>query len=388
MRAAAWAIAALLLALPPLLGAGSLALTLLAQVAATGVVCLSLGWLMGQGGLYSFGHAVHAGLGGFAVLGLLNVLPAGHSAAWVALLPLAGALAGGLSAALLGALATRHGGLVFAMITLGLGELVYALALMMPEWSGGEAGLRADRARGTPVAGWSFGPPAQAYALVIAWSFAAAALAQRLPRTPLGLVLAAVRDQPARCAGLGHDPRRVRWTAYVIAGLLAGLGGGLLALLFENVSAEALSTHRSGLLLLFTFVGGAAGLAGPLLGAALMVLGGAWLAAWTPAWGLYVGLLFLAAVVAAPEGLAAALQRLHRLPARRWLLLPPIAAATVGALLAVEMLYHRQLDTALGPLMQRGPWQVDTGSAAPWALALGLALAGGAAACWAWRRWR
>jgi branched-chain amino acid transport system permease protein len=364
-----WLAFAAVLAALPLLGLGSLGLMLLAQTAATAVICLGLAWLMGQAGLYSFGHAAFAGLGGFAVLHALNAAGP-HSAGWILLLPLLGAAAGAGAAALLGALATRQPGLAFAMITLGLGELVYALALMWPEAFGGETGIRADRARGTPFLGLDFGPPVQVYGLTLAWCFGAAAAVRFLHRTPFGLVLSAVRDQPDRAAGLGHDPRRARWLAFTLAGGLAGLGGALLALQFESISAEALSTHRSGLLLLFTFVGGTVGLAGPLLGATLLVFASVWLSAWTPAWGLYVGVLFLATVMAAPQGLAAL--RWRRPVARDG----AIAVAVAGAVLATEMLYHRQLHAALGPVLRRAGLHLDTSQALPWGIALALLAAG------------
>ena len=383
-RAWLWGVAALLMA-SPLAWAGSLQLTLLSQTAATAVVCLSLALLMGQGGMVSFGHAVYSGLGGFAVLHALAAMPGGHSAAWVLALPLLGALAGAAAAALLGWLATRQAGLSFAMISLGLGELVYALALMWPEVFGGEAGVRADRAQGRPWLGLDFGPPAQVYALVAAYALAAAALAAFLPRTPFGLVLAAVRDNPARAAGLGHDPHRVRWIAFTLAGAGAGLGGALLALVFESVSAEAMSGLRSGTLLLFTFVGGVTGLAGPVLGAVLLVGATVWLSSWTLAWGLYVGVLFLAVVMAAPGGLAAWL-RDCRGPADAHAMVRAAGAVALvaGLMLALEMLYHRQLQSALGPQLHWAGLGLDTGSPGPWLAALALALGG--AAVWRWAR--
>ena len=377
MRRVGLLIGVFLAGLPLLLGASGLVLTLLAQTAATAVVCLGVALLMGQGGLVSFGHAVYSGLGGFAVLHALNALPAGHSAAWVALLPLLGAATGAAAAAVLGWLCTRQAGLGFAMITLGLGELVYAAALMWPAWSGGEGGVRADRAQGAPLAGLDFGPMAQVYGLVVVYTAAALVLAAWFPRTPLGLVLRAVRDQPGRAAGLGQDPAQVRWIAFVLAGGLAGLGGALLALVFESVSAEAMSGHRSGLLMLFTFMGGAAGLAGPVLGAVLLVFSTVWLSVWTPAWGLYVGLLFLLMVMAAPRGLVALRPRWPG--ARR------AGAALLGLLAAVvlvELLYHRSLNADAGPVLRLAGWALDTGSPLPWALAAAGLLLG----AWGWRR--
>lgn len=365
--------------LPLVLGVSGLVLTLLAQTAATAVVCLGVALLMGQGGLVSFGHAVYSGLGGFAVLHALNAMPAGHSAAWVALLPLLGIAAGAAAAALLGWLCTRQAGLGFAMITLGLGELVYAAALMWPAWSGGEGGVRADRAQGAAVAGLDFGPMAQVYGLVLVYTVLAFVFAAWFPRTPMGLVLRAVRDQPGRAAGLGQDPARIRWIAFVLAGGLAGGGGALLALVFESVTAEALSGHRSGLLMLFTFMGGALGLAGPLLGAALLVFCTVWLSVWTPAWGLYVGALFLLMVMAAPGGLVA--WRPH------WPGTLRAVAAVAGPLASVallEMLYHRSLNAEAGPVLRLAGWPLDTASPWPWA----AALCTGLLAAWGWRHGR
>lgn len=367
----------LLAALPLLLGASGLVLTLLAQTAATAVVCLGVGLLMGQGGLVSFGHAVYSALGGFAVLHVLNAMPAGHSAAWVALLPLLGAAVGAAAAALLGWFCTRQAGLGFAMITLGLGELVYAAALMWPEGSGGESGVRANRAQGATWAGLDFGPMAQVYGLVVVYTAAALAFAAWVPRTPLGLVLRAVRDQPGRAAGLGQDPAQVRWITFVLAGGLAGLGGALLALVFESVSAEAMSGHRSGLLMLFTFMGGAAGLAGPVLGAALLVFCTVWLSVWTPAWGMYAGLLFLLMVMAAPGGLVALRPRW---PGTSRAL--AAAVATAAAVVLLELLYHRSLNAEAGPVLRLVGWGLDTTSPWPWAGAAAMLLLG----AWCWRR--
>lgn len=379
-----WLVAALLLA-SPVWWASSLQLTLFSQTAATAVVCMSLALLMGQGGMVSFGHAVYSGLGGFAVLHALNAMPAGHSAAWVPALPLLGAAAGAAAAALLGWLCTRQAGLSFAMISLGLGELVYAGALMWPEVFGGEAGVRADRAQGRPWLGLDFAAPAQVYALVAAYALAAAALAAFLPRTPFGLVLAGVRDNPGRAAGLGHDPHRVRWIAFTLAGAGAGLGGALLALVFESVSAEAMSGLRSGTLLLFTFVGGVAGLAGPLLGAVLLVGATVWLSSWTQAWGLYVGVLFLAVVMGAPGGIAAWLGGLRWRPDTRGAVGAAAALAlAAGLMLALEMLYHRQLQSALGPQLRWAGLNLDTGQPGAWLAALGLAVGG--AMSWRWAR--
>jgi hypothetical protein len=106
-------------------------------------------------------------------------------------------------------------------------------------------------------------------------------------------LLRAVRDNPQRVAALGHNPVRLRWAAHTLAAALAGAAGAVGALVFEIVSPEVLGAQRSGAWMLFTVLGGAQHFWGPLIGGALMVGAQVGLSGITPAWALYVGLLFV-----------------------------------------------------------------------------------------------
>ena len=354
-----WALYALILMAAPLLFKSSLALTLLSQAGCLVIVCLSYNLLLGQGGMLSFGHAVYAGLGSFFAIHAMNLASQGALplALPLPLVPLVGGLAGLVFAALLGYAATRKAGTTFAMITLGMGELVFASAQMFPGFFGGEAGISTNRAYGAPLWGITFGPQRQVYYLIAAYCFACTAALFALSRTPLGRLLNAVRDNSERVEFIGYDARRVRYHAFMLAGFFAGIGGALAAINSEIVTVEALGSTRSASVLLFTFLGGAGFFAGPILGAVLMVLALFWLSELTRAWLLYVGLLFLVMVMYAPGGLASLVMMNLRVAAfgqfrslvPAYLLLALAALAPLaGAGAMIEMAYQLQLSAALG----------------------------------------
>ena len=352
-----WALYALILMAAPLLFKSSLALTLLSQAGCLVIVCLSYNLLLGQGGMLSFGHAVYAGLGSFFAIHAMNLAAQGTLPIPLPLVPLVGGLAGLFFAALLGYAATRKAGTTFAMITLGMGELVFASAQMFPGFFGGEAGISTNRAYGAPLWGITFGPQRQVYYLIAAYCFACTAALFALSRTPLGRLLNAVRDNSERVEFIGYDARRVRYHAFMLAGFFAGIGGALAAINSEIVTVEALGSTRSASLLLFTFLGGAGFFAGPILGAVLMVLALFWLSELTRAWLLYVGLLFLVMVMYAPGGLASLVMMNLRVAAfgqfrslvPAYLLLALAALAPLaGAGAMIEMAYQLQLSAALG----------------------------------------
>ncbi|MDP1790414.1 MAG: branched-chain amino acid ABC transporter permease [Methylibium sp.] len=243
-RALVWALFALLMAGAPLLFGSGLSLTLLSQMGIAIVACLSYNMLLGQGGMLSFGHAVYSGLGAYLAIHALNRVAGGQLPLPVSLVPLVGALAGIGVAVLLGFVTTRKSGTPFAMITLGLAELVFAMSLMVPEFFGGEAGVAADRVIGRPVAGISFGPQIQVYTLIALYTFFATAAMFAFTRTPLGRMLNAVRDNPERVGFIGYDAQRVRYLAFIIAGGFAGLSGGLAGLVMMNLRVAAYGRLR------------------------------------------------------------------------------------------------------------------------------------------------
>lgn len=370
-----WALSALGLVLAPLVFDSGLSVTLLSQMGVAIIACLSYNILLGQGGMLSFGHAVYTGLGAYLAIHALGAINQGAGWLPVSLLPLLGGLAGLVAAAVLGFLATRKSGTVFAMITLGLAELVGAVALMFPSVFGGEAGVSANRVSGPAFAGIDFASDLQVYYLIAAYTLICVAAMFAFTATPLGRVLNAVRDNAQRASFIGYDPQRVRHLAFIVSGFFAGVAGGLAALVFEFVGPEALGATRSGTYLLFTVLGGTTFFFGPVIGAVLMVVSQLLLSELTRAWLLYLGLAFLFTVLLAPGGLAGVLVQLRRAPHGPWRqvlpVLPALALAGVlacfGAAALVEMLYHLQLDAALGPQLDFLGLRLDVRDPAAWA---------------------
>ena len=352
-----WSLFAIVLIFAPLVFTSNLSGTMLAQMGIAIIACLSYNMLLGQGGMLSFGHAVYTGLGAFVAIHALNAVSAGHSSIPVSLLPLVGGFAGMGFAVLLGYVTTKKSGTPFAMITLGVAELVFAMSLMFSEFFGGEAGISGNRVAGQSIWGITFGPQIQIYYLIAIYTFFCVALMYAFTQTPLGRILNAVRDNPERVEFIGYNTQRVRYFAFIIAGFFAGISGGLGALNFEIVTAEVVGTARSGGYLLFTFLGGATFFFGPIIGGVLMVLAFVLLSEFTKAWLLYLGLLFLFMVMYAPGGIASLIMMNLRVASfgklkQIWVsylgLLVTGLVALIGAGAMVEMIYHLQLNSALG----------------------------------------
>jgi branched-chain amino acid transport system permease protein len=353
-----WSLFALILLLAPLVFTSGLSITMLSQMGIAIIACLSYNMLLGQGGMLSFGHAVYTGLGAFLAIHALNAAASGSLPIPVSAIPLVGGVAGMGFAALLGYVTTKKAGTTFAMITLGIGELVFAMSLMIPEFFGGEGGVNANRVIGKPFMGISFGPPIQVYYLIAVYTFIAVAAMFAFTRTPLGRILNAVRDNPERVEFIGYNTQKVRYLAFIIAGFFAGISGGLGALNFEIVTAEVVGAARSGAYLLFTFLGGATFFFGPIIGAILMVLAFILFSEFTAAWLLYLGLIFLFMVMYAPGGIAslimmnlrvAAFGRLRELWVSYLALAVTALIVLLGAAAMIEMVYHLQLNAAMGP---------------------------------------
>jgi branched-chain amino acid transport system permease protein len=352
-----WGLFALVLIVAPRLFTNNLSLTMLSQMGIAIVACLSYNMLLGQGGMLSFGHAVYTGLGSYVAIHALNAVTAGSLPLPVSLVPIVGGIAGMGFAVLLGYVTTRKAGTPFAMITLGMAELVFAMSLMFSEFFGGEAGVAGNRVAGQPFFGISFGPQIQVYYLIAVYTFVCVAAMFAFTRTPLGRMLNAVRDNPERVEFVGYNTQRVRYTAFIIAGFFAGISGGLASINFEIVTAEVVGAGRSGAYLLFTFLGGATFFFGPMIGAVLMVVAFVLLSEFTKAWLLYLGLIFLFMVMYAPGGIAslimmnlrvAAFGKLRRLWSSYLALGGTAIVLLLGAAAMIEMIYHLQLGAALG----------------------------------------
>ena len=394
-----WTLGLVFLVTPWCLTSGT-GLGLWAQVGIAATVLMSYHLLLGQGGLLSFGHAVYVGVGAYAVV---HAMAWGVNGAWgVALVPLFGGAVAGVLALPMGWVCTRHAAMPFAMITLGVGELVWALSHMLPTWFGGEGGLGLDRGVGAEAGVWSWGPVQHITGLISTYTVLCVGLMVAWTRTPMGRLLNAVRDNPLRAASVGVNPHRIRHAAFVVSAIFAGIAGGLGALWFERVSPEVFSTQRSGAYLLFAFIGGATVLVGPLMGAVLMVVALVVGSSWTPAWLLYLGVLFVVLLLVEPGGLSGVFTRSWRwvralrLPIGQRAWLTSFRRATCGlswavliaaAVVAVEMLYFWQLSSTQGTIMHWWPhrpwaWSVDVTNPRSWWALLAVAVVASGLGWW------
>ncbi|WP_353189371.1 branched-chain amino acid ABC transporter permease [Pandoraea pnomenusa] len=375
-RSAVWLVFAVALAVAPWCFPSDAALTLMTQMGTAAILALSFNLLLGSTGLLSFCHATYAGVGAYAGVWCMNRIGVQSLPVSMALVPFAGAFAGAVAGATLGFVTTRRAGLTFAMITLGVAELVWVMAAMLPEWFGGERGIPTDRTLGAAWFGITFATQREIYGLVAVWLFVCTALMYGVTRTPLGFLARAVRDNAGRVAFLGQSPASVRYRMQILAAAFAGVAGALGALNFELVSADTFSLERSGVVLVFTVLGGTAYFAGPMLGAVAGVFATVVLATYTRAWQLYLGLGFLAVVVFAPGGIAG-LWAMHwqawRDGAIRVMWKPYAVACAgltlfvIGLIAIVEMTYGARLAT---------PGEVNHPATMPWGLAIAATLVG------------
>ena len=356
-RFVVWSLFALALAVAPLIFTNSLSHTILSQMGIGIIVCLSYNILLGQGGMLSFGHAAYSGMGSFLAIHTLNNISNGNLPLPVSLIPVVGGVASMLLAILMGWVTTKKSGTTFAMITLGVGELIWAMSLMFPEFFGGEGGVSGNRVTGSKPMGITYGPQIQLYYLIAVYTLVCTALMFAFTRTPLGRMLNAVRDNPERVEFVGYDTQKIRYFAFIVAAFFAGISGGLAALNFEIVTSEVVSGYRSGAYLLFTFLGGATFFFGPIIGAVLMVLAFVLLSEFTKAWLLYLGLIFLFMVMYAPGGVASLIMMNLRVAMfghlrKLWVSYLALAftamVVLLGAACMIEMVYHLQLNAALG----------------------------------------
>ena len=379
-----WGAAALVFIVAPLVFRGGFALTMLIQMGTMIIFALSYNMLLGQGGMLSFGHAVYSGLGAYLSVHALNLIGKGAFPFPITLLPLIGGFAGLLFGVLFGYVTTRRAGTTFALISLGIGEMVFACVLMFPGFFGGESGVSTNRVVGQPFLGITYGPAIQVYYLVATWCFLSIIAMFALTQTPLGRMANAVRDNPERAEFVGYDTQKVRFFQLVLASFFAGVSGALSCINFEIVSAENVSAIRSGGVLIATYIGGVPFFLGPILGAIVFIFFVVALSGFTKAWLLYLGLFFVTMVLYAPGGIASiVLMQIPVIRARRLgELAGPYALAAGAALVAmigligiVEMVYRLSEQGASTVLNVFG-MSFDARTTPPW-IGFALVLAAG-----------
>lgn len=378
-----WSLFALSLIVAPLIFDKGASLSILSQMGTIMIFGLAYNMLLGQGGMLSFGHAVYSGLGAFFAIHAMNF--AGDGAIWIPLplIPLVGGFAGMLFGVLFGYVTTKKSGTTFAMITLGIVELVFACSLMFPGFFGGEGGITTNRVYGEPVfGGITYGPQIQVYYLIAFWLFISTIGMYAFTQTPLGRVINAVRDNPERVEFIGYNTQWVRYLTLILSAFFCGISGGLAAINFEIVSAENVSAVQSGAILLYTFIGGVGFFFGPIIGSVVGVFLTVILPEFTKAWQLYLGAFFIILVMYAPGGLASLLMLNLRVAkfgkfARVW---PSLIAVSVtsavmffGIVMFVEMLYHYTLESlSYGTERQLFGFAVDTAAPTGWIIAAAI----------------
>ncbi len=254
---------------------------------------LSVNLLIGHAGIPSFGQAAFFGIGAYAVGLASAVLPP------IVLLPLAMVLAA-LAALAVGAIALRTYGIAFAMVTLAVGQVLYTATLHVSVL-GGENGLAGiDRGK---LFGIVLGSPTAFWYLCAACVGLGILALRTVHLSPFGHLLRAMRDDPLRTRFLGVDIRAQRLGAFVIAGAFGGLAGALFAYANQIVTPDAFAWVRSGDPIIMALIGGMSTFWGPVVGALIYTWVTHAFAELTPAWILYVGIVFLFFVVVMPEGL-------------------------------------------------------------------------------------
>lgn len=323
-RTLCWGAALALALVLPFLFPGTFGISVLTQIGIAITFALAYNMLLGGTGLLSFGHALYFGVGAYATAHFLNYF--GESAP-VVLVPLVGGLAALVIGAFVALFTMRSGKLIFAMLSLAIGQLAFSAATISIRFSGGDEGIRLDP---THAAGWGidFGSPLNVYLLVAVWAWCSALAMYALTLTPLGRLMNATRDNPERMEFVGFNPVMIRGLALTLSAGFAGIAGSLYALGFQVVTLDTLSLAQSTAGMLHTYVGGFTSYFGPVLGALLITLATAHLSTLTDAWPLYLGVFFVTATLLWRYGLTGGLADLLRIA--------PIAYRQKGAAYVVQ----------------------------------------------------
>ncbi|MGO4567110.1 branched-chain amino acid ABC transporter permease [Rhizobium sp. 2YAF20] len=286
----------LLLALSPLAISGY-QVSILIEILIFSLFAMSLDIQVGYAGMFSFGHAAPYGAGAYvAAIALLD--------GWS--LPLALVMATGAVIVLalpIGWLCTRANGVAFAMLTLAFAQLAFAITFKWDGVTGGSDGLSGlARNPGPFELNW-FTSREGYFWLTLAIVVVLFLVSHNFVRSPLGTAIVAVRENEKRSRAIGYNPRLLRLSAFVFSSALAGVAGALHAGFLLFVSPELVHWTLSGQVLIAVVLGGAGTLIGPMVGAAIIVLASHQLSGVTESWQLFMGILFILIVVAAPKGL-------------------------------------------------------------------------------------
>ncbi|MBD0273181.1 MAG: ABC transporter permease, partial [Acetobacteraceae bacterium] len=287
------------IALPTLLG--GYAVSVLTDMATMVLLAASLHFIMGPGGMASFGHAAYFGAGAYGAALAVKWLAA-PMVVGLALAPLAAGLAGFL----FGFFCVRLSGVYAAMLTLAFAQIAWSAAFQWVEVTGGDNGIL-----GVWPDTWAAGG-IRFYYLTLALCVGGTLLLRRVLHAPFGHALRAQRDNPLRAEALGIAGARVRWLAFTLAAAMAGVAGGLFAYAKGSVFPTFLAIPRSVDALLMVLLGGVGTPSGPVVGALAYAGLQEELARLTDYWRLLLGLAIIALVLFFPHGLAGAARAWRR----------------------------------------------------------------------------
>ena len=288
--------------------AGDFYINLASQIFIAAIFALSLNLLVGFGGMTSLGHASYLGVAAYLSALLTSRYGFGHGTA--ALVSILGTVA---MAAFFGLIALRATGLGFLMITLALSQVLWGLAYRMSDVTNGDNGI-AGLTRPAPF-GISLDSAASFYWFAFVVAVIAFVMMAIFVSSSFGSSLKGVRDQPRRMAALGFNPWMIRWITFIYAGFWGGIAGLLYVYYNKYIHPTSLSTTSSAEALLGVIAGGSGTLAGPAVGAALVLLLKNYASAYIERWNMLLGLVFLFIVLVMPTGIVPSLKQLA---ARFW----------------------------------------------------------------------
>ena len=301
MKGAAVALLVVLACLPLLATSSPYTLVLGVDVLIAVLFATSLHFIMGPGGMHSFGHAAYFGLGAYGAALVVKWLAAPMGVAVLAapLLALAGAL-------LFGWFAVRLSGVYLAMLTLAFAQIVWAAVFQWEALTGGSNGI---------VGVWPerpFDGRSAYYWLALALAVVGVLWLRRVLFAPFGYAMRAGRDAPLRAEAIGLDVKRVHWLAFAIAGLVCGVAGGLFAFAKGSISPETIAVGRSIDGLVMVLLGGIQTLTGPVVGASAFAVLQDTVMRQTEYWRALLGGVILLLVLAFPAGIVGGLAKLAR----------------------------------------------------------------------------
>lgn len=264
---------------------------LMLDIMLAALFALSLHFMMGPGGMYSFGHAAYFGLGAYGAALLFKT--AGLSMGWsLGLAP----LVAGVGAVVFGWFCVRLSGVYLAMLTLAFAQIVWSIVFQWDAFTGGSNGI---------IGIWpaAFFTETRYYYFVLGAVGISAWLMRRILFSPFGYAMRASRDSVMRAQALGMNVMGIQWLAFIIAGLFSGLAGALYVFSKGGTSPEVLSISKSVDGLVMVLLGGVNYLSGPLVGAGAFQLMQDYFTGLTTYWHALFGAVIVLLVLAFPGGL-------------------------------------------------------------------------------------